>query len=120
MDHRSSDLLHGRGIALVEASNGAVRYEWGIVGGRNTTQVTAKGTLPGAISGKWHTLRFEGSRSRCWTRVLLDGTLVLFEVGACDLAGGDIILSGAWREAYVAANVLWREFSVFEGEPSCQ
>ncbi len=120
MDHRSSDLHHGRGIALIEASNGAVRYEWGIIGGRNTTQVVAKGTLPGTISGKWHTLRIEGSRSRCWTRALLDGEPVAFEVGACDLEGGEIVLSGAGREAYVPANVLWRDFSLFEGEPSCQ
>jgi hypothetical protein len=120
MDHRSSDLHHGLGIALIEGQSGAVRYEWGIVGGRNTTQVTAKGTLPGAISGKWHTLRIEGSRSRCWSRALLDGAPVLFEVGACDLAGGEIVLSGAWGGSYVAANVLWRNFSTFEGEPSCQ
>jgi hypothetical protein len=120
MDHRSSDLHHGRGIAVIEAANGAVRYEWGIVGGRNTTQVTAKGTLPGSISGKWHTLRVEGSRSRCWTRALLDGVPVAFEVGACDLAGGDVVLTAFWRESYVAANVLWRDFAVFEGEASCQ
>jgi hypothetical protein len=120
MDHRSSDLHHGRGIAVIEAANGAVRYEWGIVGGRNTTQVTAKGTLPGTISGKWRTLRIEGSRSRCWTRALLDGVPVAFEVGACDLAGGDVVLTSFWRDSYVATNVLWRDFSVFEGEPSCQ
>jgi hypothetical protein len=120
MDHRSSDLHHGLGIALIEGQSGAVRYEWGIVGGRNTTQVKAKGTLPGAISGKWHTLRIEGSRSRCWTRALLDGDPVLFDVGACDLAGGEIVLSGAWSDAYVPANVLWRNFSILEGEPSCQ
>jgi len=120
MDHRSSDLQHGRGIALIAEANGAVRYEWGIVGGRNTTQVVAKGTLPGAITGKWHTLRIEGSRSLCWTRALLDGAPVVLEVGACDLAGGEIILTGAWRDAYVPANVLWREVQILEGEPSCQ
>jgi hypothetical protein len=120
MDHRSSDLIHGRGIGLIEEASGAVRYEWGIVGGRNTTQVTAKGTLPGTISGTWHTLRIEGSRSRCWTRVLLDGAPVAFEVGACDLAGEDIVLTAAWGKSYVPANVRWRDFAVFEGEASCQ
>lgn len=120
MDQRSSDLLHGRGIGLFEASNGALRYEWGVIGGINTTLVVAKGTLPGTLSGRWHTLRVEGSRSACWTRVLLDGAPVTFEVGSCDRSGGDIVLSGNGRGAYVAADVLWRELRVFEGEPSCQ
>jgi hypothetical protein len=120
MDHRSSDLHHGRGFALFEAPNGAVRYEVGIIGGRNTTPVAAKGTLPGTFSGKWHTLRIEGSRSRCWTRALLDGAPVAFEVGACDLSGGDVVLTGFGRDAYVPANVYWRDFAVFEGEASCQ
>lgn len=52
--------------------------------------------------------------------MLLDGAPVAFEVGACDLEGGEIVLSGAGREAYVPANVLWRDFSVFEGEASRQ
>jgi hypothetical protein len=120
MDQRSSDLRHGRGIVLVEAPHGAARYEWGVVAGMNTTQVVAKGTLPGAISGRWHTLRVEGSRSRCWTRVLLDGAPLMFEIGSCDFEGGDVVLSGSASGAYVAADVLWREFRLFEGEPSCQ
>jgi hypothetical protein len=120
MDQRSSDLRHGRGIGLVEAPHGAARFEWGIVAGMNTVQVVAKGTLPGPISTRWHTVRVEGSRSRCWTRVLLDGAPLVFEIGACDFEGGDIVLSGNASGAYVAADVLWREFRLFEGEPSCQ
>ncbi len=119
LDHTSSDLLHGRGISLTESPNSAVSYQWGIVGGINTTSVVAKGTLPGTISGRWHTLRIEGSRSGCWTRVLLDGAPVTFEVGACDLAGADIVLSG-YGASYKPSNVLWREFRIYEGEPSCQ
>jgi len=120
MDQKSSDLRHGRGISLVEAPHGAVRFEWGIVAGMTTTQVVGKGTLPGALSGRWHTLRIEGSRSRCWTRVLLDGAPLLFEIGACDFDGGDVVLSANGSAAYVAADVRWREFRLFEGEPSCQ
>jgi hypothetical protein len=119
MDHRSSDLLHGRGLRLEEAPGSAIRYEWGIAAGINTTLVVAKGTLPGVFSGKWHTLRIEGSRSRCWLRALLDGAPVLYEVGACDLAGADVVLSGHGA-SYKAANVLWREFRIYEGEASCQ
>lgn len=120
MDHKSSDLIHGRGLGLIEGTNGASRYEWGIVFGANTTQVAAKGTLPGAISGKWHTVRIEGSRASCWTRASLDGVPVSFEVGSCDLDGTGIVLTSTGRGSYVAAEVLWREFRVYEGEPSCQ
>jgi hypothetical protein len=120
MDQRSSDLRHGRGISLVEEPTRAVRYAWGVAEGVNTTQVSSKGTLPGSISGRWRSLRFEGSRSGCWIRVLLDGVPLLFEAGACDFAGGDVMLSGHTNAAYLAADVLWREFSVWEGEASCQ
>ena len=43
-----------------------------------------------------------------------------FEVGACDLAGRDVVLTGFWRDTYVPADVRWRDFGVFEGEASCQ
>ena len=41
------------------------------------------------------------------------------EAGFCDFAGGDVVLWSG-RGSDVAADVRWREFSVWEGEASCQ
>jgi hypothetical protein len=119
LDHRSSDVAHGRGLAIYEAPGGAPRFEWGVPDGLHSRVVAAKGSLSGSIKGKWHTLRIEGSRTRCWLRVLLDGTPLLVEAGHCDLAGNGFLL-GSNFGSYAPANVLWRNFNLFEGDSSCQ
>ncbi len=118
MDYTASDIHHGRAISLVETPQGAVTFEWG-VSGLNTHRMVTQGTLPTRFTGRWHKLRIEGSRSRCWARALLDGAPLVVEVGHCDFEGADTIL-GSGGESYRSANVLWREYRVWEGEAGCQ
>jgi len=119
LDSSSSDTAHGRGIVLFQAPGSAPKFEWGVPEGVTSRAIDAKGSLPGPITDRWHALRIEGSRSHCWLRVLLDGAPILVDTGHCDLAGGDVLL-GSGAEAYLAADVLWRELAIYEGEPSCQ
>ncbi|MBK9516773.1 MAG: serine/threonine protein kinase [Anaeromyxobacter sp.] len=119
IDHTSSDVVHGRGIVLLQAPGNPPRFEWGIPDGVNTRMVSAKGTLPAPFTGRWRTLRIEGSRSRCWLRASLDGQPLVIETGACDLEGGSFVLT-AGGAAYVSADVLWREFRLSEGDSGCQ
>ena len=119
IDHTSSDVIHGRGLVLIEAPGSPPRFEWGVPDGVNTRTVSSKGTLPATFTGRWRTLRLEGSRSRCWLRASLDGQPLVLETGACDLEGGSMILTGGGA-AYVSANVLWREFRISEGDAGCQ
>jgi hypothetical protein len=119
MDYTSSDLVHGRGLALLYDPATGPRYEWGVTDGVNTRRVAAKGALRAGHAGRWHTIRLEGSRSRCWLRVLLDGDPILTETGACDLDGGSFML-GSNGGSYVQANVLWKQVARFEGEQGCQ
>jgi hypothetical protein len=118
MDYTSSDVRHGIGIGLAETPQGVVTFELAIEG-LNTHQSMKRGTLPARISGRWHHLRIEGSRSRCWLRALLDGAPLVVLVGYCDFGGADMMLGGGGG-SYQAGNVLWREFRVWEGEAGCQ
>ena len=119
LDASSSDVAHGRGLVIFDAPGKAPQFEWGTPDGVHSRLVAAKGTLGSSIRGRWHTLRIEGSRSRCWLRVLLDGAPLLVETGHCDLAGGHVLL-GASGGSYVPADVHWRTFRLFEGDASCQ
>jgi hypothetical protein len=119
LDSSSSEVAHGRGIVLYDAPGKAPQFEWGIPDGVQTRVVAAKGTLGSLARDRWHTLRIEGSRSRCWLRVLLDGAPLLVETGHCDLAGGHVLL-GSNGGSYVQADVRWRTFRLFEGDATCQ
>jgi hypothetical protein len=114
-----SDVKHGRGVFLIQEPGRAPTFEWGVLDGMNARKVVYKGTLGAPFTGKWRTLRLEGSRSRCWVRLLLDGVPLLTEVGSCDLAGTHVML-GAATDAYQPADVAWSNLRIFEGEPDCQ
>jgi hypothetical protein len=106
-------------VVVYDAAGKAPVFEWGTPDGVHTRLVAARGTLQGLARGKWHTLRIEGSRSRCWLRVLLDGAPLLVETGHCDLAGEWVVLGGNGG-SYVPADVAWRSYRLFEGDAGCQ
>ena len=118
LDTTSSDVDHGRGILFTQAPDRAPGFKLGVPQGIHTMLDLAQGSLPGTLVGRWHTITIEGSRSRCWLRVLLDGAPLLLDVGACDLVGGSVVL-GSNGDPYVPAEVYWRDFILSEGQPSC-
>ena len=77
------------------------------------------GTLPGPVSGKWHKLRIEGSRSKKWFRGLLDGRTVVVGYGDYDLTGTKISLGAGYGYMH-PEDVAWSNLRTFAGTPECQ
>jgi hypothetical protein len=114
-----SDLEHGLGLSITEEPGQAPTFRWGVVQGPTRSRVTYRGTLPAALGGRWHTLRIEGSRSRCWLRAILDGAPLLWSSGDCDLAGRHVLVAGSGA-SYRPADVAWREIMLSLGTAECQ
>src|SRR5512137_105958 len=66
------------------------------------------------ITGRWRTLRIEGSREQCWLRVLLDGEVVHTGTEPCDPTGGHVML-GAVHGGGRPVNGAWTDLRVFRG-----
>ncbi len=77
------------------------------------------GTLPGPVSGRWRTLRVEGSRSGKWLRGLLDGQPLVMAHGDYDLSGGRVAL-GAGYGYQNPEDVAWSNLRTFAGTPECR
>ena len=71
------------------------------------------------ITGRWRTLRIEGSRAQCWLRVLLDGEEIHTGTGPCDPTGGYVMLGSAARRGH-PVNGAWSDLRVFRGAPVAQ
>jgi hypothetical protein len=114
-----SDVRHGRGIAIHEEPGANAAFEWGVLDGMTARRIHYKGSIATVLAGQWKTLRIEGSRSRCWLRVLLDGVPLLTAFDECDLSGKFALL-GSSRGHLVPGDVAWSNLVTFEGEPACQ
>lgn len=114
-----SDVVHGRGIAIHQEPGANPAFEWGVLDGLTSRRIQYKGSIATTLTGRWRTLRTEGSRSKCWLRVLLDGAPVMTAVDECDLSGRFELL-GSSRGHLVPGDVAWSNLVTFEGEPACQ
>ena len=77
------------------------------------------GTLPGTLTGRWHTIRIEGSPSAGWFRGLLDGRPLVVAHGAYDLGGSRLAL-GAGYGYMNPVDVAWSNVRIFSGSPECR
>jgi hypothetical protein len=111
-----ADLVHGQGISLVQEPGKATVFHWGIPEGWTTAKITASGTVAAPITGKWRTLRIEGSREECWFRVMLDGETIHTATGPCDPTGGYVML-GSLHGQGNPVNGAWSDLRVFRGAP---
>jgi hypothetical protein len=112
-------IAHGVTIAVVEEPGKPTRFEWNEPDGRGGVLRRYLATLPGTVSGKWHTLRLEGSPSKGWFRGLLDGRPVVVARGQYDLSGQHVIL-GAGYGYTNPEDVAWSNLRTFSGSPECQ
>jgi hypothetical protein len=111
-----ADLVHGQGITLNQEPGKGPTFAWGVPEGWTTARVTAEGPAPAPISGRWRTLRIEGSREQCWLRVLLDGKEVHTGTEPCDPTGGYVML-GSLHGGGHPVNGAWSDLRVFRGAP---
>lgn len=111
-----ADLVHGRGIVLEQMPGKAPAFSWGIPAGWTTASITAKGPLAVPITGKWRTLRMEGSRVQCWLRLTLDGEVIHTSTEPCDPTG-DYLMLGALHGGGHPVNGAWSDLRVFRGVP---
>jgi hypothetical protein len=111
-----ADLVHGQGISLVQEPGKATVFHWGIPEGWTTAKITASRTVAAPITGKWRTIRIEGSREECWFRVLLDGETIHTATGPCDPTGGYVML-GSLHGQGNPVNGAWSDLRVFRGAP---
>ncbi len=77
------------------------------------------GTLPGTITGRWHTLRIEGSRSKGWYRGLLDAVPLVVAQGDHDLSGTKVLLGSGYGPMH-PADTAFSNLKTFAGTPECQ
>lgn len=119
MDSSSAGLVHGGGIGLVEEAGEPPSFGWAFPGGNGTSRMDYRGTLAAPFTGRWRTLRVEGSRSAGWLRATLDGQLLLVDVGPRDLDGRHVCLHGNGGN-YRPANVQWKHLRVFQGAGDCR
>ncbi len=109
-----ADLVHGRGITLDQQPGRSPVYFYGVPEGWTTADVTSTGPMAAPITGRWRTLRIEGSRAQCWLRVLLDGEEIHTGTGPCDPTGGQVML-GSLHGGGRPVNGAWTDLRVFRG-----
>jgi hypothetical protein len=117
--NRTGEIAHGVTLAVLEEPGKPPRFEWYEPDGRGGVRNRYLGTLPGPISGKWHTLRIEGSPSKGWYRGLLDGRPLVVARGEYDLSGAHVSL-GAGYGYMNPKDVSWSNLRTFAGTPECQ
>ncbi|HET8734819.1 MAG TPA: hypothetical protein VFM45_13720, partial [Anaeromyxobacteraceae bacterium] len=77
------------------------------------------GILTEDVTGRWHTLRIEGSPSQGWYRGLLDGRPLVVARGAYDLSGDFVSLGGGYGYLH-PVDVAWSNLRTFAGTPECR
>ena len=111
-------LRHGRSVGIAREPGKAPFFRYGLAGGPDRTLTLLTGALPHAVTG-WHKLRLEGSRSECWVRAFVDGTVLAFETGSCDLSGAHVLLQGS-SPYWESADVAWKDLQVMRGDSHCR
>jgi len=112
-------IAHGITLAVLEEPGKQARFEWNEPDGLGGQRRGYLGTIPGTISGKWHTLRIEGSPSRGWYRGMMDGATLVVARGEYDLSGTRVAL-GAGYGYMNPEDVAFSNFRTFAGTPECQ
>jgi predicted Ser/Thr protein kinase len=117
-DMRPAEFRHGFVVGVVEEPGRAPSFFLSRVVNGVAVRVH-QGTLTGSLSGSWHTVRVEASRSGGWLRVLLDGNPLATLHGSLDLSGRYARLGSGY--GYMnPEDVAWSNFRTFAGTPECQ
>lgn len=116
----TDDLAHGVTLRIGEDPGKAPWFDWRQETGRGGPVSRGYvGTLPGPVSGAWHKMRIEGSRSGKWFRGMLDGRTLVVSHGDHDLSGTHIALGA--RYGYMKPeNVALSNLRTFAGTGECQ
>lgn len=115
---RPAESRHGVVVAVLEEPGRAPSFQLlRIVEGAYVRM--HQGTLSASVAGSWHTFRTEGSRSKGWLRVLLDGQPLAVVQGKLDLSGQYARLGSGY--GYMnPEDVAWSNLRTFAGTPECQ
>jgi hypothetical protein len=106
-------------LALTDEPGKPPYFEWFQYGRIDERLHVYAGTLPASLTGRWHSLRIEGSPSKGWFRGLLDGHPVVVARGTYDLSGTHLAL-GAGYGYMNPEDVAWSNLRTFSGTPECQ
>ena len=117
---KTDTLAHGVTLRIGEDPGKAPWFDWRHEArGLEPASRIYVGTFPGPVSGKWHRMRIEGSRSRKWFRGLLDGRTIVVGYGDHDLGGSHIALGA--RYGYMKPeDVAFSNLRTFAGTGECQ
>jgi hypothetical protein len=118
-DGKVGILDRGVGLVIAKEPGKPPYYDWYEP---DDAKVNIKGfvrDLNGTITGEWHTLRIEGSRSQRWARGLLDGRAIVFGYGDIDFTGTKILL-GVGYGSVNPEDAAWSNLRIFTGTPECQ
>jgi hypothetical protein len=115
----SPDLAHGIMFTVAEEPGKPPWFAWHQVDAAGLLKDRYLGTLPGPVSGKWHTLRIEGSRSKKWYRGLLDGRPLVVAYGDYDLSGTRVALTAGYGFMN-PEDVAFSNLRTFAGTAECQ
>ncbi len=116
---KTGDLWKGLRFGIREEPGKPTWFEWYEPDDTRKNVRDYIGTLPGTVTGRWHTIRIEGSPSKGWFRGLLDGRPLVFAHGAYDLGGSKVVL-GAGYGYMNPVDVAWSNLRIFSGSPECQ
>ena len=110
--------VHGFSFGVREEPGKPPYFEWHEPVG---TQAMRRyvGNLSGPVSGRWRSLRVEGSRSGKWFRGLLDGEPLVMAYGDYDLAGSHVVVGSGY--GYMnPEDVAFSNLRTFAGTPECR
>jgi hypothetical protein len=94
-------------------------FEWALPRGSQKTVREYVGMLTEDLTGRWHTMRIEGSRSAKWFRGILDGRLLVAAHGDYDLSGTQVVLGAGYAYLH-PIDVAWSNLRTFVGTPECR
>jgi hypothetical protein len=116
---KTGDVWKGIRFGVREEPGKPTWFEWYEPDDTRKSVTSYIGTLPGTATGKWHTLRIEGSPSSGWYRGLLDGRPIVVSHGSYELGGSKVAL-GAGYGYMNPVDVAWSNLRIFSGSPECR
>jgi hypothetical protein len=117
--NRSGDLARGIGVGVSEEPGKPPHFTWYVPGRADQAGTQYTGLLPASFTGRWHTLRIEGSRRQGWFRALLDGRALAVSQGTYDLSGRHVVLAAGYGFMN-PEDVAFSNLRTFAGTPECQ
>jgi hypothetical protein len=115
------DFRGGVSLSLTESPGQPPLVTWYAPDDHGAPATNTKYVLPRheSVTGRWHTLRVEGSPSKGWFRALLDGKPLVVARGTYDLSGAHVILGSGYGYQH-PEDVAWSNLRTFAGSPDCQ